>query len=89
MTIAMEPERTMSVGQLRQNPAPMVHDVESGLSWVLTNHGRPFGVVVPYVERRWVGIDAVVDLLRSPAAREWADELEADRAAVDGRDPWG
>jgi prevent-host-death family protein len=88
MTMLDDDRRTMSVGELRQNPAPMVHDVESGLSWVLTNHGRPFGVVVPYAERRWIGVDTVVDLLSLPAPAGWLDEIEAGRAADEPRDPW-
>lgn len=78
----------MSVGQLRQNPAPMVHDVEDGRSWVLTNHGRAFARVVPYARESWVPVDEVTELLNTATDPEWLAELEADRAASELRDPW-
>jgi prevent-host-death family protein len=86
--VTLADERTMSVGQLRQNPAPMVHDVESGHEWVLTNHGRPFGRVVPFAERQWVAIGHAVDVLNEPEATGWAEELTRDREGSDMADPW-
>jgi antitoxin (DNA-binding transcriptional repressor) of toxin-antitoxin stability system len=80
--------KVMSVGQLRQNPTPMVHDVEIGISWVLTNHGRPFGRVVPYVQRDWIPVSEAIELLNTPTEPSWLAELEADRAATTMRDPW-
>ena len=87
-TVATAAGKVMSVGQLRQNPTPMVHDIEIGIPWVLTNHGRPFARVVPYTQRAWTAVAEVIDLLNTPTEPSWRSELEADRAASDMRDPW-
>jgi len=39
--------KTISVGELRQNPAEMVADVESGEVYELTKHNQRVGFIVP------------------------------------------
>lgn len=41
--------KSISVGELRQNPAPMIADLESGESYELTRHNRRIGTIVPAV----------------------------------------
>ncbi|QDP95742.1 type II toxin-antitoxin system Phd/YefM family antitoxin [Microlunatus elymi] len=39
--------KTISIGQLRQNPAPMIADLESGEVYSLTRHNREIGRIIP------------------------------------------
>lgn len=39
--------KTISVGQLRQNPAAMLADVESGETYQVTRHNREIARIVP------------------------------------------
>ncbi|WP_120004015.1 type II toxin-antitoxin system Phd/YefM family antitoxin [Nesterenkonia muleiensis] len=39
--------RTISIGELRQNPSSMLDDVESGEVYVLTKHNREVARIVP------------------------------------------
>ncbi|QAY59413.1 type II toxin-antitoxin system Phd/YefM family antitoxin [Microbacterium protaetiae] len=39
--------KTITVGQLRQNPTEMLADVESGATYRITRHDREVGRVVP------------------------------------------
>ena len=39
--------KTISVGELRQNPTAMVDDVESGEVYELTRHNHRIGYIVP------------------------------------------
>ncbi len=39
--------KTITVGQLRQNPTAMLADVEAGASYVITRHNHIIGRVVP------------------------------------------
>ncbi|WP_405216588.1 type II toxin-antitoxin system Phd/YefM family antitoxin [Agrococcus sp. Ld7] len=39
--------RTVSVRELRQNPAQMLRDVEAGESYTITSHNRPIARVEP------------------------------------------
>lgn len=41
--------KSISVGELRQNPAPMIADLESGEPYALTRHNRRIGTIVPAV----------------------------------------
>jgi len=43
--------KTISVGELRQNPTQMLREVESGETYVITRHGREVGRVVPPTPR--------------------------------------
>lgn len=39
--------KTITVGQLRQNPTQMLAEVEAGETYAITKHGREVGRVVP------------------------------------------
>ncbi len=81
-------ERSITVGQLRQNPTRMLSDVQEGETYTITNHGRPIADVVPHRESAWVPVDAVRELLAAPVEPTWAAELQEQRRDDDLRDPW-
>ena len=39
--------KSISVGELRQNPAPMIADLEDGEAYALTRHNHRIGTIVP------------------------------------------
>lgn len=39
--------KSISVGELRQNPAAMISDLEGGESYALTRHNHRIGTIVP------------------------------------------
>jgi prevent-host-death family protein len=39
--------RSITVGELRQNPTHMLDEVEHGETYVITRHGREIGRIVP------------------------------------------
>lgn len=39
--------KTITVGELRQNPTAMLADVEDGETYVITRHGQEVGRIVP------------------------------------------
>jgi prevent-host-death family protein len=39
--------KTISVGELRQNPTAMIEDVESGEVYELTRHNQRVGLIIP------------------------------------------
>ncbi|CAN5414299.1 hypothetical protein BH11ACT6_BH11ACT6_09380 [soil metagenome] len=41
--------KSISVGELRQNPAHMIADLEGGEPYELTRHNRRIGTIVPAV----------------------------------------
>lgn len=41
--------KSISVGELRQNPAPMIADLESGEPYELTRHNHRIGTIIPYL----------------------------------------
>jgi antitoxin (DNA-binding transcriptional repressor) of toxin-antitoxin stability system len=41
--------KSISVGELRQNPAPMIADLEEGEPYALTRHNRRIGTIIPAV----------------------------------------
>lgn len=42
--------KTVTVGQLRQNPTEMLADVEAGETYRITRHDREIGRIVPAAE---------------------------------------
>lgn len=81
-------ERTITVGQLRQNPTRMLSDVQDGETYTVTNHGRPIADVVPHRDSAWVAVDAVRELLAASVEPTWVEELQGQRGDADLRDPW-
>lgn len=41
--------KSISVGELRQNPAPMIADLEAGEPYALTRHNHLIGTILPAV----------------------------------------
>jgi len=41
--------KSISIGELRQNPASMIADLEGGEPYVLTRHNRRIGTILPTV----------------------------------------
>lgn len=39
--------KQIATGELRQNPAKMIKDLEAGEPYILTMHGRAIGTIVP------------------------------------------
>lgn len=81
--------RSISVGQLRQNPTRMLREVRAGATYTVTDHGEPIAAVVPRSGHRWVPSSEIGTLLRSLGANEaWAEEIAAGRVAEHALDPW-
>lgn len=53
--------KTITVGQLRQNPTAMLNDVEAGETYQITRHNREVARVVPRIP----GLDLVPPKLRT------------------------
>jgi len=80
---------TISVGELRQNPSPMLRAVKAGATYVVTDRGEPIAEIAPRRAPRWVPASELDALLRELGADDaWRRELEADRRAVVLSDPW-
>ncbi len=81
--------KTISVGQLRQNPTAMIRAVQDGAVYTLTDRGRPVADITPHRRTSWVSGAEFAALLRDLGPDvEWTAELAADRAEVLARDPW-
>jgi len=82
--------KTISVGELRQNPTRALDEVEHGETYVVTRHRREIGRLVPPRRRRSVTPLEFDEALRStPLEEGWSDELVATRGDFDDdRDPW-
>lgn len=81
--------KTISVGELRQNPTRMLREVKAGATYTVTDHGEPVAEIVARAQQRWVPSDSVDTLLRELGGdAAWAQELASERAAVDVTDPW-
>ncbi|WP_431246258.1 type II toxin-antitoxin system Phd/YefM family antitoxin [Leifsonia xyli] len=79
---------SITVGQLRQNPTPMLDKVQDGETYIITSHGRAIADVVPHEGSGWVPADRVRALLAVPGDLGWAEEIRQQRDGADLRDPW-
>lgn len=81
--------KTISVGELRQNPTRMLREVKAGATYTVTDHGEPIAEIAARRQPRWVSGDEIDSVLRELGADEaWAREIATERAAVDVIDPW-
>ncbi len=81
--------KTISIGELRQNPTQMLREVKGGAIYTITDHGEPVAEIVARRGPRWIPAEELNALLRELGADEaWAREIDADRAAVEAPDPW-
>lgn len=82
-------DNAISVGELRQNPTPMLRKVRAGATYTITDHGEPVAEIAAHQQTRWVPGSALDALLRELGSDErWAREMTADRTAQDITDPW-
>lgn len=90
--------KTVSVGELRQNPTAAFDAVEQGESLIVTRHARPFAQLIPLKASRRRGPSGA-ELAQWASSKPfeptdfsaWQAELAADRAATDAElpeDPW-
>lgn len=81
--------KTISIGELRQNPTRMLREVKAGATYTVTDHGEPVAEIAARKHPRWVPGDEIDSVLRELGADDvWAREIAIERAAVDVTDPW-
>lgn len=81
--------KTISIGELRQNPTRMLREVKAGATYTITDHGEPVAEIAARRQPRWVPSEEIDSLLRELGADDaWAREIAVDRAAVNIADPW-
>ncbi|BBH17950.1 hypothetical protein Back2_22370 [Nocardioides baekrokdamisoli] len=84
----MSTPTTLSQRELRNNSAQVLRDVEAGQSFIITNHGRPVGRLVP-IQELGLPIAVPANPIRPAteivghkvdrSSAEILDELRADR----------
>ncbi|MDR1188784.1 MAG: type II toxin-antitoxin system prevent-host-death family antitoxin [Bifidobacteriaceae bacterium] len=85
--------KTISVGELRQNPSEALAEVERGATYVVTRHRRPIARLVP-AQERWASGEELMKFAErykrehagepDPFPRALLDELRS----VEAEDPW-
>jgi len=83
--------KTISVGDLRQNPTSALDDVEHGETYSVTRHRREIARLVPPSRRRPTrAVDFIEAIRLTPVDATWAEEIAAERSDFDDdRDAWG
>ncbi|MFD1722355.1 type II toxin-antitoxin system Phd/YefM family antitoxin [Amnibacterium endophyticum] len=83
-------ERTISIGQLRQNPTGMIREVKNGAVYTLTDRGQPVADIAPHHSARWQsGSEAATVLRELGPDASWVAEDRHRRGEEAGpRDPW-
>lgn len=79
--------KTLSVGQLRQNPTDALNSVADGETVIVTRHNRPVADLVPHRGFGVSGIEAMARLRLLSVDPSWLDDLYEARSA-DDRDYW-
>ncbi|WP_046013439.1 type II toxin-antitoxin system Phd/YefM family antitoxin [Microbacterium sp. SA39] len=82
--------KTISVGDLRQNPTSALDDVEHGETYSVTRHRREIARLVPPPRRRPTRADDLRRAIsRTPVDASWAQEVAVERSDFDDdRDAW-
>jgi prevent-host-death family protein len=82
--------KTISVGELRQNPSDALAEVERGETYVVTRYRREIARLVPPSDYRKpvTAADAERLFRETPVDAEWAKELARLRAEDVWEDPW-
>lgn len=77
--------RTISVGELRQNPTAAFDALERGEEFEITRHRKVIGRLVPAKPIRYVtGEEFMATLRATPLSDDsWSEELRQDRADFD------
>jgi prevent-host-death family protein len=80
--------KTITTGDLRRNSATVIHDVQAGAEYVVTNHGHEVARVVPIAaDSRWThNRERVIEVLQRSANPELAALIEEGRRADTGTD---
>ncbi|MDR0432689.1 MAG: type II toxin-antitoxin system prevent-host-death family antitoxin [Bifidobacteriaceae bacterium] len=79
----------ITVGQLRQNPSQMIHEVRQGRSYVLTDRGVPTARIVPFQpDAAPVPLSTVLALINLPPDAAWDEDRRGFREGFDLADPW-
>ena len=73
--------KTITVGQLRQNPTQALQDVERGEAYVITRHNRQIAQLVPIRDTGEASpAEAMAIYLHSPLPDDgWAEDVAATR----------
>jgi len=79
---------TISIAELRQNPAPALNAVEHGQVLTVTRYRRAVARIVPVARSVVRGGDVMRALALTPVDDQWAIELDAERSADRAVDPW-
>ena len=82
--------KTISVGELRQNPAAMIEDVESGEVYELTRHNRRVGLIVPAASSATIIPRRAAGPARTRAIRrhELGTASSVEELLADDKGPW-
>ncbi|MEL4503819.1 type II toxin-antitoxin system prevent-host-death family antitoxin [Luteococcus sp. H138] len=81
--------KTISIGELRQNPTGMLREVRSGAVYAVTDRGEAVARITGVQRQRWIPSVDLNELLQElgPDA-EWLATVQGARAAESPRDPW-
>ena len=75
--------------ELRQNPAPVLREVEGGAEVTVLVNGRPVARIVPLETPAWVAGEQAGRIYGTSVDSGWEDELRAARTEDFVGDPWG
>jgi prevent-host-death family protein len=79
--------KTLSVGQLRQNPTDALNSVADGETVIVTKHNRPIADLVPHRRLGVSGLEAMARLRVLEVDPGWLEDLRTARSVGD-RDYW-
>ncbi len=74
--------------ELRQNPAPVLREVEGGGEVRVLVNGRAVARIVPIETPAWVAGERAVRIYRAAVDSGWEEELRAAREEDAVGDPW-
>ncbi len=74
--------------ELRQNPAPVLREVEGGAEVTVVVNGRAVARIVPLETPAWVAGDLAGRIYRTAVDPGWEGELRAAREEDIVGDPW-
>lgn len=82
--------KTISVGDLRQNPTAALDDVEHGETYSVTRHRREIARLIPPARRTPTRASDFLDAIRrTPIDAAWSEDIVVERSDFDDdRDAW-
>lgn len=75
--------------ELRQNPAPVLREVEGGAEVTVLVNGRAVARIVPLETPAWVSGEQAGRIYNTAVDAGWEEELRAARTEDVVGDPWG